>query len=254
MYTLITGATSGIGYEIAKLFAGDKKDLILVARNYKKLQDIRAELEAGYDIEVVTLALDISIEENVQNIYDFVTKNNLPVENLVNNAGVGSFGDFSHIPLDIDLDMIRLNIVALTQLTKLMLPMMIKRGSGAILNLASMAAFQAGPRMSVYYATKAYVLSLSEGLSEELLGTGVKVSVICPGPVDTPFIEKAKIKKAGAAKNFVMTAEAVAKIGYEGFKKGKTLIIPGYKNKLLLQLLRIAPRRLVAKIIKRSNS
>ncbi|SHE39833.1 short chain dehydrogenase [Clostridium fallax] len=252
--TLITGATSGIGYELAKLFARDGNNLLLIGRNKNKMKEIKESLEENYKINVFTLIKDLKKEQSGEEIYNYVEKNNLIVDNLINNAGFGSFGCFNDIDRIWDLDMIKVNIFALTNLTKLFLPNMMKRNKGGILNVASTAAFQGGPLMAVYYGTKAYVLSISEALAEELVNTNIKVSVLCPGPVDTSFQSVAKVKKSSFAKGYMMEAKFVAKKGYDGFRKGKTIIIPGFKNKLLIQGLRILPRKLVSKVIKRVNN
>lgn len=252
--TLITGATSGIGYELSKLFAKDRHNLLLIARNKEKMQEIKKELEKKYSVCIFIIQKDLKDEQAVDEIYNFVKKNKLIVDNLVNNAGFGSFGYFHKINRQWDLDMIKVNIVALTNLIKVFLPDMVRRNSGSILNIASTAAFQGGPMMSVYYGTKAYVLSISEALAEEYKDTKVKISTLCPGPVNTSFQNIAGIKKCPIAKGCMMSADKVAKIGYEGFKKGKRIIIPGIKNKFLIQLLRLMPRKLVSKIIRKTNN
>lgn len=253
-YTLITGATSGIGYELTMLFGKHNHDLILVARNEERLKKIQKKLDEGFGIDVIILKKDLTFEGDVEEIISFVERNNLVVDNLVNNAGAGSFGYFHEVDCKKDLDMIKVNIYALTRLTKYFLQKMIERNNGGILNVASTAAFQSGPIMSVYYATKAYVLSLTEAIQEEVKERGIKVTALCPGPVATEFQKRASVKKSKLSSGYMMDAKTVATIGYKGFMSGKTLIIPGLKNKILVQSLRILPRNLVRKVIKKVNN
>lgn len=253
-YTLITGATSGIGYELAKLFAKDKNDLIIVARDAGRLNEVKAELEQISSIRVHSVEADLKLEASVEKIIKFVDENNLTVENLVNNAGFGSFGHFHEVDTEKDLDMIKVNIYALTRLTKSFLPKIIELGKGGVLNVASTAAFAPGPKMSVYYATKAYVLSLTEALGEELKGTNIKITALCPGPVKTNFQSRAEVLKSEKAKKYMMDAKTVAYIGYKDYFKGKLIVIPGLKNKFMIQALRIAPRSVIRKIIRSVNT
>lgn len=250
--TLITGGTLGIGYELAKLFAYKGYDLLLVARDEKKLESVKAELEK-YNITVYIISKDLTKEQAMNEILHFVEENNLVVDNLVNNAGFGSFGYFHEVDIEKDLDMIKVNIYALTALTKLFLPSMVDRGKGGVLNVASTAAFQGGPMMSVYYATKAYVLSITEALSKEVKDKGVRITALCPGPTSTDFQKRAEVKKSEIAKGYMMDAATVAKIGFHGFMKGKTIVIPGLKNKLLIQCNRLLPRTIVTSVIKKVN-
>ncbi|GKX68614.1 SDR family NAD(P)-dependent oxidoreductase [Inconstantimicrobium mannanitabidum] len=252
-YTLITGASAGIGYELAKLFAMDKNPLILVARNEKRLAEIQKDFAEKYNVDVKYLALDLSNEHNVDYIYEFVEENNLVVDNLINNAGFGSFGAFHEVDIEKDLEMIKVNVYALTKLTKLFLPKLVERNTGGILNVASTAAFGVGPIMSVYYATKSYVLSLTEAIAEELKGTKIKISTLCPGPVNTGFQGRAGVEKSELTKGYMMTAKEVAEVGYKQFNKGKTIIIPGMKNKFLVQSFRFLPRKLISSIAIKLN-
>ena len=251
--TLITGATSGIGFELSKIFAKEPNDLLLVARNEDRLLKTKCFIEKNFKVKVYIIKADLKEEEDIEYLIKFVKKNNLEVHNLINNAGFGSIGYFHEIDKNWDLDMVKVNISALTILSKAFIPNMIKRGQGGVLNVASTAGFQGGPFMAVYYATKAYVLSLSEALSEELKGTGVTVTALCPGAVETEFQKIAKVKKSKLAKKNIMKAKVVAEIGYNGFKKGKAIVVPGVKNKILIQILRILPRTLVGKVIKKVN-
>lgn len=248
---LITGATTGIGYELAKLFAKDKFDIIIIARNEVKLKETTAELQKEFNVNVKFISKDLSVRNSAKEIYSELQGENISPEVLVNNAGFGSHGAFSESDPENDIDMINLNITSLVTLNRLFLNDMLKKNSGRIMNVASTAAFQPGPYMAVYYATKAFVLSFSEAVSEELSGTNVTVSCLCPGPTETEFQYRAGIKetKMMNRKSFtVMTAEEVALIGYESLMKGKRTIIPGLVNKSGAFLVRFLPRKLIAKI------
>lgn len=248
---LITGASSGIGLELAKLFAREGYDLIVVSRNEEELQKLAVLLSGQYGIQVWVFAEDLSVYNAAIELYSRIKLQGLNIDILVNNAGYADYGFFTDIGLEKDLKVINLNIIALTALTKLALSDMVYRHSGKILNIASTAAFQPGPLMAVYYATKAYVLSLSQGLSSELEGTGITITTLCPGPTKTGFQKKADMKGVRLVEaGNLMSAEAVALAGYKGLMRGKSIVIPGFKNKLLVQSLRIAPRRLVLKIIR----
>ena len=251
-YTIITGASTGIGYELAKLFAKDKHNLILVSRNKIKLESVKNELEK-YNIDIKILALDLLKSEDIKNIFNYVEINNLNIDILVNNAGIGTFGDFNDIEWKKDEELIDINIKALTQLTKYFLPKIVECKNGGILNVASTAAFCSGPRMAAYYASKAYVLNLTEAIYEEYKDNGIKISCLCPGPVKTSFQGKAGIKKSEAAKKYLMDAEEVAKICYKDFNRGRLIIIPGMKNKLLVIGNKLLPRNISRKIILKTN-
>lgn len=251
-YTLITGASTGIGYELAKLFAKDRHNLILVARDEGKLETAKNEL-SKYNVEVKILSLDLSKSEDIQGLFNYVEMNKLNVDILVNNAGIGTFGDFSEIEWEKEEALIDINIKVLTKLTKYFLPKIIECKNGGILNVASTAAFCSGPRMAAYYASKAYVLNLTEAIYEECKDSGIRISCLCPGPVKTTFQDKAGIKKSESAKKYLMDAEEVAKVSYKDFKKGKLIIIPGMKNKLLVIGNKLLPRRISRKIILKTN-
>ena len=251
-YTLITGASTGIGYELAKLFAKDRHNLILVARDEGKLETAKNEL-SKYNVEVKILSLDLSKSEDIQGLFNNVEMNKLNVDILVNNAGIGTFGDFSEIEWGKEGALIDINIKALTKLTKYFLPKIIECKNGGILNVASTAAFCSGPRMAAYYASKAYVLNLTEAIYEECKDSGIRISCLCPGPVKTTFQDKAGIKKSESAKKYLMDAEEVAKVSYKDFKKGKLIIIPGMNNKLLVIGNKLLPRRISRKIILKTN-
>ncbi|NFS29504.1 SDR family oxidoreductase [Clostridium botulinum] len=251
---LITGGTEGIGLELAKLFAKDNCNLIIIARNKEKLLKVKNQLESKYNITVDILSLDLSIHSSCDKIFDFVDKKNISVDYLINNAGIGSFGFFHKGECGFEENLININIISLTNLTKYFLEKMIEKNHGGIMNVASTAAFIGGPKMAMYYSSKAYVLSLTEALHEEVKDLGIRVSCVCPGPVKTSFQSKAGIKKSEKAKKYLMDAEKVAKIAYEGFFKGKAIIIPGHKNKLLVWGTKLIPRSISRKIILKNNA
>jgi short-subunit dehydrogenase len=253
-YTLITGGSDGIGFELAKLFAFDKKNLIIVASNGSKLETVKIKLEKEYGIKVEIIQCDLSVDKAYEKIIKIVEEKNLIVDNLINSAGIGSFGFFHESENGFEVKLININIIALTMLTKYFVREMIERKEGGILNIASAAAFIGGPKMSMYYSSKAYVLSLTEALHDEVKNLGVKVSCLCPGPVKTSFQGKAGIRKSKKSKKYLMDASRVAKEAYTGFISGKAIIIPGYKNKLLILGNRLIPRTLSRKIILKSNS
>lgn len=251
-YVLITGASSGIGYEIAKLYASDGYNLVLVARNIDKLKKVKSEL-SQYNIEIKILSLDISKDNNIEKLFNYIETNEISISTLINNAGMGSFGDFKDINWEKEEALLDINIKALTKLTKYFLPKIMELKNGGILNVASTAAFCSGPRMAVYYASKSYVLNLTEAIYEECKESEIKVSCLCPGPVMTDFQGKAGIKKSETAKKYLMDAETVAKICYKEFNNGKVIIIPGLKNKLLVIINKFLPRSISRKIILMTN-
>src|SRR3954468_9085045 len=248
---LVTGGSGGIGLEIAKVLARRGFDLVLVARNRDALEAAAGQIEGKNTVSVHVFAADLRRRESPEAILDFLRNENIPIEVLVNNAGFGLGGEFAETELSRELEMIQVNIAALTHLTKLFLPAMIKRRSGRILNVASTAAFQPGPLMAVYYATKAYVLSFSEALAEELRNSGVTVTALCPGATDTGFAEVAEVTNAGVfAKVGLADATEVAEYGVHAMLRGKRIAIPGLRNKLVAQSSRIAPRALVARVVR----
>ena len=230
---LITGASSGIGYEIAKLFAADKTDLLIVARNEKKLLEIKNEFEDQFKIDVFTVTADLSSNEGIQTVYDAVNTNKLIVSYLVNNAGFGDYGAFIDRRMEKYKEMIQLNIVSLTELSYHFGKEMVKRGKGRILNVASMAGLQPDPNFAVYGATKAYVISISEAIHKEFENTGVSVTVLSPGATASNFMERADMNSAKLYASGVMASLDVAMEGYNGMMKGKLHVIPGFKNKIL---------------------
>ena len=249
---LITGATSGIGLALARRFAKAKYNLVIVSRGEEDLQTVKASLEHEFEIAVRTIQKDLSMPNSAQELYDQINEQGIIIDVLVNNAGYAEYGLFQDIPLLKELEMIELNLISATTLLKLFVDEMIQRGSGKVLNVASLAGFMpGGPLMSGYYATKAYLLSLTESLSTELKGKGVVISVLAPGATRTKFQDKAKINDTLLIKMGTMDANTVAEAGFAGLMAGKTIIIPGLMNKLQVQLLRISPRTLTRSIIRK---
>ena len=248
---LITGASSGIGYELAKIYAKNGHDLLLVARSADKLQRVAAEINAEYNAQVRTIAMDLADSDSAQKLFETVSKQVDHIDVLINNAGFADHARYAEEDMTTILEMIQLNITTLSQLTRLILPGMLARNSGRILNVASIAAFLPGPYMAVYYASKAYVLSFSQALAVELDNTEVYVSALCPGPTATGFQERAKLHNA---KVFTMmksmTAALVARSAYRGMQKSKPLIIPGIMNKLTAQIGRFFSRRFLTKMVR----
>jgi short-subunit dehydrogenase len=243
---LITGASGGIGYELAKLFARDHCNLVLVARSAHKLNQVAAELQTQFGVTVNAIALDLCAAPAPKFLFDQLQREGVAVDILVNNAGFGGFGEFAGMAEEEILGQIQLNITALTYLTRLFLPGMVARRSGKIMNVASTAAFQPGPLMAVYYATKAYVLSFSEALANEVAGSGVVVSCFCPGATDTGFQKRAGIENSRLFKKIgAMSVETVARDGYRGLMAGRTVVISGLQNWLVAESVRFAPRKLV---------
>jgi short-subunit dehydrogenase len=246
---LVTGASSGIGLELAQLLARDGHDLVLVARSRERLDTVAKGLAEEFGVRARVRAADLGDPGAPAAIAAELSADSTPVDVLVNDAGFGAHGLFAELPLEEQLAMIQVNVGALTHLTHLFLPAMLARRSGKILNVASTAAFQPGPLMAVYYATKAYVLSFSEALASETAGTGVTVTALCPGPVPTEFQ-----KRAGTEKGLLVTgplalpARAVAEAGYRGMLRGRPLVIPGLGSKAVVQALRVSPRRLVTRM------
>jgi len=222
---LITGASGGIVYELAKLFAQDRHNLVLVARNADKLNQIAAELHGRFGISVKALALDLAAPTAGAILFQQLQRENIAVDCLVNNAGFGGFGEFANMPEEEILGQIQLNVTALTHLTRLFLPGMLSRRRGKTMNIASTAGFQPGPLITVYYATKAYVLSFSEALANEVAGSGVVVCCFCPGATNTGFAKRAGTENSRLFKKIgAMKAEAVARDGYRGLMAGRTLV------------------------------
>lgn len=247
---LVTGASSGIGYEFAKILAKKKCDLILVARNRERLEEIARELHQHHLVKVKIIAKDLSLLNSIDEIQREIESEKIQIDYLINNAGFGDFGPFTESDWDKEQRMINLNITALTYLTKVIGQKMVARGTGRICNVASTAAFQPGPLMAVYYATKAYVLSFSEAIAEEFRGTGVTVTALCPGATASGFQEAANMSNSRLVKNRRLpTAAEVAQFGYDAMMRGRTVAIHGWVNFLMAESVRFAPRGLVTKLV-----
>ena len=246
---LITGASSGIGLELARLFASDGYRLVLVARRRDRLEALAAELHAQGAEPGAIVVRDLADPASVDALVDALAQGGIDVDVLVNNAGYATSGRFDQIAARVDLDMLQVNVMTLTALTKRLLPGMISRGRGRILNVASTAAFQPGPGMAAYYASKAYVLSLSEALSEELRGTGVTVTALCPGSTRSGFQERAGIQGIPLLRLGLLSAERVAADGYRGLMRGQALVIPHWRHRLMVVLARFSPRALIRRVI-----
>jgi uncharacterized protein len=246
---LVTGASSGIGWELAKLFAEDRQDLVLVARTKKKLDQFARDLTAAFGIKARAIAKDLAQPKTAAEIVQELSAEGISIDTLVNNAGFGVYGPFGQTDGAKELEMLQVNVTALTQLTKLLLPPMIERRHGRILNVASTAAFVPGPLMAVYYATKAYVLSFSEALASELSGSGVTVTALCPGPTETDFAKQAGLESTHLFTGpLIADARSVARAGYRGMLAGKQIVIPGLGNRLLVESIRLSPRRVTTAI------
>ncbi len=252
---LITGASSGIGAELARRFAQEGYALVLVARSAERLQGVADELRRAHGVSVQVLPLDLSDPSTPEAITAALRREGIALDVLVNNAGFGTHGLFATSDWAAESGMIRVNMVALTHLTRLVLPGMVQRRSGKILNVASLAAFQPGPLMAVYYASKAYVLSFSEALAEELRGSGVTVTALCPGYVPTGFQTRAGIQHAPSGTiSEILDARTVAEVGYRGVMRGDPVVIPGFRNQLSVLAVRWAPRTLVRRLVGRRHA
>jgi len=247
---LITGASSGIGSELARCFAEGGSDLVVVARREDRLRELSKELSSRYGVQVRALPKDLNLPAAGREIEEDLRNAGIQVDVLVNNAGFGDYGAFTSLTLERQMKMVQVNVCAVTELTRRFLPGMIERRRGGVLNVASAAAFQPGPLMSVYYATKAYVLHFSEGIAEELAGTGVSVTCLCPGPTVTEFGADSHMDGTLLFRMGAMPAARVARAGYDGYRAGKVIVIPGLRNKLVAFSVRTGPRFLVRKIVK----
>ena len=253
---LITGATAGIGYEFAELLASKGHALALVARDPARLAERAGALEARHKTRVITLAKDLSDPASAPDIFRDLQRRNFPVSVLINNAGFGVYGLFAETDLARELQMLQVNMASLVQLTKLFLKPMLDRREGRILNVASTASFQPGPRLSLYSASKAFVLSFSCALAVELKGAGVTVTALCPGGTRTEFQRRAGMERAAifsAADLRPMTARSVAEIGYEAMLKGRPVVVAGWKNKLMVAVSRRAPTMWSARVAEQLN-
>ena len=250
-WALITGASMGIGHELAKVFAAGKFNLVLVARNEARLNKVAEELRAQFGIESKILSKDLSLPAASQEIFEALR--DTPISVLVNNAGFGWRGAFAECDLQQHaLDMMHVNMDSLVALTRLFVPPMLARKQGRILNVASTAAFQPGPFANIYFATKSFVLSFSTALAEELDGTGVTVTALCPGSTRTEFFDRAGMKNMRPEWH-MMDADVVARAGYRGLMRGKRVVIPGLMNKLTSKLTNFVPTGVTTKIVRKIN-
>jgi len=248
---LITGASSGIGTEFARLAAADGHDLVLVARGREQLERLADELRARHRIAVLVIAVDLSASFAASAIYAQLSHARIEVDLLVNNAGFAQYGLFWRNDTQTMLEMLQVNMIALTYLCRLFMPAMVERGRGAVLNVASMAAFQPGPLMAGYYASKAYVLSLSEAMANECKGTGVRVTALCPGPTRTRFEQRAGLDLSRLFKWVpVSDARSVAAHGWRAMKRGEAVSIPGFMNRIGALSARLAPRSAVTAVVR----
>lgn len=246
---LITGASSGLGTEFARIHASKSDNLVLVARSKDKMDALKAELEKQHGVSVYVIAKDLSEGDAAKTVFDELQKQNIHVDYLINNAGFGDFGFFAECDWEKQLQMINVNMTALTYLTRLFLPGMIKNKFGKILNIASTASFQPGPTMSVYFATKAFVLSFSEAIANEVKGTGVTVTALCPGATATGFKAAASLDNSNLFKGKgIASSETVAEFGYKSMMKGKSVVIHGFVNNIMAQSVRFGPRKVVTAI------
>ena len=250
-YALITGASGGIGMELARIAASNNINLILLARNAEKLMQLRTELEELHPVKVLAVGCDLAEPDTAEKIALLLNGRGIVPDILINNAGFGMYGLFDRIGTETEESMIQLNIVSLTSLTKFIYRQMRSRGKGKILNVSSIAGFMPGPYMAAYHATKAYVLLFSEALAAEAKGSGVTVTALCPGPTETNFENRASTGagiKAFQKFGKLPTARQVAEYGWKSMMKGKTVAIHGGVNRLLIFLIRFLPRKTVANI------
>ena len=251
---LITGASGGIGEELAHLLAAAHIDVVLVARSRDKLAALAVDLVRSHGVQAHVIAQDLALPSAPEAIVQDLAARGLPVDILINNAGFGTYGLFAGTPAEEEARLIQVNITALTMLTKLLLPPMLQRRHGRILNVASTAAFQPGPLMAVYYASKAYVLSFSEALSNETSGTGVTVTCLCPGPTRTGFQERAGMQESRLLSTLaVASAAEVARAGFDGMMAGQAIVVPGVVNRIGVQAIRVTPRAIVRRMIRSIN-
>lgn len=249
---LITGASRGIGYDLAKEFARLSYRLVLVSRNFAKLEEIKQKISSEYNVDVIIIPKDLSLHEAAIEIFNELEEQNITIDVLANNAGVGDFGEFKDEDLHIISTMLHLNIVALTELTRLFLKGMVERGDGKILNVSSLAAFLPGPYMAVYYASKAYVKSFSQALSDELKTTGVTVTAVCPGVTKTGFQQEVGGDKAVATRLKLMASSAwVAQVAVKAMLEGKEIVVPGMINSSIARTSRFIPDGVKSRIVKK---
>ena len=245
---LVTGASSGIGLELARTFARHGHDVVLSARSVDALEELAARLRAEHGVRAEVVAADLARPGAAYTLVQELVRRGIVVDVLVNNAGFAQRGAFTDVSEQRHLDMVQVNITAVVQLTRLLLPGMIERRRGGVLNTASTAAFLAGPYMAVYYATKAFVLSFTEALHEEVADTGVRVVALCPGPTDTGFVAEADLEGASLFKVGAQRPAEVAQVGFEALQRNRAIAISGIKNALGVFGGRLAPRAVLRRI------
>ena len=248
---LITGASTGIGFELAKLFAADGSHVVMVARNRGRLEKAAEELKQLSAADVTFFDVDLSKPGSPASLFERLLSANLSIDVLVNNAGFGLLGDFVALPLEEQMEMVELNVTTLTWLARQLVPGMVERGRGGVLNVASTAAYQPGPGMAVYYATKAYVQSLSEALAYELKETGVVVTSLAPGPVQTEFGARSGMESKEFFQRSALTPERVAREGYRAFRAGHRTVTPGIMNRVGIAAASFAPRSMGLSLVNR---
>ena len=250
-YALITGASAGIGREFARIHASHGGNCVLVARRGDALRELQHELVSAYGVRVEVIEADLAEADAAERICTVLNERGIVVDILINNAAFGMYGQFQEADLARNTDMIAVNITSLVQLTRLVLPGMIARGSGRILNVASTAAFLPGPTMSVYYASKAFVLHFSEAIADDMRNTGVTVTALCPGPTESEFADVARVRKSAAFQRLpVPSSHAVAAYGYHAMLRGKRVAIHGMLNALTARLVGLVPRALVVRVVR----
>jgi short-subunit dehydrogenase len=252
-WALVTGASSGIGLEIARVLAARGYDLVLSARNEGALENLAAELATQRGTTAIVIVADLALAGAAAELHRRIAQAGMPIEILVNNAGFATYGPFADADPEVEREELNVNIVALTELTKLFLTGMLARRRGRILNVASTAAFQAGPLMAIYHASKSYVLHFSEALAEEVRGSGVTVTAVCPGYTATGFQRRTRIANSKLFESSSLSAQAVAEIAVDAMFRGRTLVVPGITNAAIAWLVRFFPRRAVAHFIRRSR-
>jgi len=246
---LVTGASSGIGAELIRKIASDGYDIVLTARREDRLNELSRELEDRYGVSTTVIPKDLSEPDAPVELFESVREAGFQVHTLVNNAGFPVYGRFDETPLEDELAMMQVNMAGLTHLTKLYIQPMVERGDGAILNSASLAAFSAVPRIAVYAATKAYILSFSEALAHEFKDEGIQVTALCPGAVGTEFYEKGNIDESQVSEGSMNDPASVAEAGWEGLKAGDRVVRPATKTKFLSRLPRILPRKMMTSMV-----
>jgi short-subunit dehydrogenase len=251
---LITGASSGIGSALAQQFAADGHDVVLVARRGAPLDALAVEISRGHGVKARVIVADLAETGAGRRLFDELQSAGVTVDIVVNNAGFGIRGRIADLSVERQLQMVQLNVSALTELTCLFIPGMLQRNRGGVLNVGSTAGFVPGPLMAVYYATKAYVVSFTEALAEEVAGSNVRVTCLAPGPTATSFAEKADMTGSRLFKLGAMQAADVARIGYEGWKQGRVLVVPKFSNWLGVFALRFAPRAFARRAVRRLNT